>query len=101
MKQRRQVLDMGYTSEEFARTLQAAFCQPPSGMTCEQQADGWRLTGQEGLQARVRTRERSTRSIGMLALPRLEVEIAVEADSDDAIERFLLRFQQYFHKGGG
>ena len=101
MKQRRQVLDMGYTSEEFARTLQAAFCQPPSGMTCEELADGWRLTGQEGLLARVRTRERSPRSIGMLALPRLEVEIAVEADSGDAIERFLLRFQQYFHKGGG
>ncbi len=101
MKQRRQVLDMGYTSEEFARTLQATFCQPPSGMTCKELADGWQLTGREGLQARIEARELPSRSMGMLALPRLEVEIAVEADNEDAIERFLLRFQQYFHKGGG
>jgi len=70
-------------------------------MSCEEQADGWRLSSTEGLFARIQAREQSPRSIGMLALPRLEVEIDIEARTEDAIERFLLRFQQYFHKGGG
>ncbi len=101
MKQRRRVLDMGYTCEEFDRTLQTAFCASPARLTCVRQEDGWRLSSPESLLVHIQTQQQPPRNIGMLALPRLRVELALEAETEELIDQFLCRFHRHFHKGGG
>lgn len=101
MKQRLLRRDMGYRLDEFDSTLRGGFCATAPVLDCSGHAGDWRITGADGVSARLRAAPLPPRRLGMLELPRLQLELDIRAPDDAGIDAFLKRFHQHFHKGGG
>ena len=92
------VHDMGYSADEFARTLPRAMRDwPVSGGP-----DRWQVVDPLGRPiATLRIAPMAERRIGALSLPVLRVTIDLgEADGAQEAE-FVRRFERGFHRGGG
>ncbi len=101
MKRRQLTLDMGYRPDEFAQTLQGGFCSAEPRLQCHGSLPEWTLEDAKGLKTRLHIAPLPERRIGMLRLPRLQVELEMTADAESSIDDFLQRFHRHFHKGGG
>lgn len=95
---RHQRLDMGYRPDEFEHTLNRAFANAPARRIEE---GHWHWRDHSGVDVRIVTRPLPDRRIALLTLPRLEVDLDLQAERESAIDAFIKRFQQHFHKGGG
>lgn len=88
--------NMGYERAEFFRVL-------PMALT----GHGYRLDGDvihvemNPGRATIRLGARSTRRIALLTLPILPVEITFDGVAPDARDRFMIRFDNSFRRGGG
>ncbi len=101
MKQRLLRRDMGYRLDEFDRVLRGGFCAAAPQLDCQGTPGDWHIRGADGLSARFKASPLPPRRLGMLELPRLQLELDVRAPDESAIDAFLKRFHQHFHKGGG
>lgn len=116
------VLEMGYTPNEFSQTLNGSFCTQTPYTVATINDNHWQVaihpdnttdsTGKSGQPAEpdneidmqpidIRISEKKPRVVGMLRLPVLQVSFNFAHMSTLQQERFLKRFFQYFHKGGG
>jgi hypothetical protein len=86
---------MGITRAEFLRLLPAAVGRAPFLI------EGDEIHGHGAPSWRIRLREMPQRRIGLVALPVLEVELAVDAPSDAQAQAFVDRFLLGFQRAGG
>ena len=95
--------EMGYGADEFAKVLSGAFTGDQSDYCCETISTyHWRIgqTG-TGLVLEIKVCEKPPRKLGLFTLPVLQVEFQMLDTAPDLQMKFLQRFYQYFHKGGG
>ena len=86
---------MGITRAEFLRLLPAAVGHAPF------RVDGDEIHGDGAPSWRIRLHERPPRRIGLVALPVLEVELALDAPSGAQARAFVDRFLLGFQRAGG
>lgn len=92
------VLEMGCSSDEFARGLPAAM----RDWTVGGGSDAWQVSTADGTWvASVRIRPRPERRMGSLRLPVLAVTIELATATADLAKEFMRRFERGFHRGGG
>ncbi len=101
MTRRQLRLDMGYRPDEFDQTLQG-FCAARPPLHCSGSPPRWQLTDdRQGLKARIDIQSLPERRIGMLILPRLQVDLDIQSEDARALDAFMQGFHRHFHKGGG
>ena len=94
--------EMGYTLDEFCKTLHGQFIGQQSGYQCKDvSSTQWMITSSEDFSVNIRVSSAPPRNIAMLSLPVLQVVFDIQSQGDRQKEQFLKRFFQYFHKGGG
>jgi len=94
---------MGYSLEEFSRTLNGGFAAPQSGFfVTNHHAGRWTVTiPAHQLAVEITATPAAYRQLGAMMLPVLEVILRFTPDDENGRRHFLDRFWRYFHKGGG
>ena len=87
--------EMGITRAEFLRLLPAAVGHAPFLI------DGDEIHGDGAPSWRIKLRELPERRIGLVVLPVLEVELAVDTPSSAQAQAFVDRFLLGFQRAGG
>ena len=86
---------MGITRAEFLRLLPAAVGHAPFRI------EGDEIRGGGAPSWRIKLREMPTRRIALVALPVLDVELVIDADSGAEAQAFVDRFLLGFQRAGG
>ena len=95
--------EMGYRAEEFSNVLNGPFSGNKSSYRCRQiDCHHWALE-QPGavFQLDIKVAQKPPRKLGLFMLPVLDVKFTFSETEAALRDRFLHRFHQYFHKGGG
>ena len=95
---------MGYTRPEFTKVLCGPFTGEKSDYRCESVAsDHWRIKqSNEAFLLDIHIAKLPNRKLGpLIELPVLNVQFQQQDDNANLLEKFFVRFHQYFHKGGG
>lgn len=94
--------EMGYGADEFGKVLLGPFTGKSDFNAVEIGRHRWLvLLVNSAFELEIEVSEQPPRRIGLFALPVLKVRFRFERAADAERERFLHRFHQYFHKGGG
>jgi len=94
--------EMGYTLDEFSKTLHGQFVGKQSGYHCQQVSNTqWLIKSTEGFAVKITVSSAPQRKIAMLSIPVLRVNFSFQSQDKMQKEQFLKRFFSYFHKGGG
>ncbi|CAA6804153.1 MAG: Unknown protein [uncultured Thiotrichaceae bacterium] len=89
-------LDMGMSIKVFDDTLPNASIP----YSIKKVANGYQLT-HESRSIAITLKEMPPRVIAGLTLPVTHVELDFSEHTEEEIERYMLRFKRYFHRGGG
>ena len=95
--------EMGYGADEFGDVLNGRFSGDKSDYDCSQIGrHHWSVTEPgTAFSLSIKVAEKPPRKLGLFKLPVLDVKFDF-SDTEAALrERFMHRFHQYFHKGGG
>jgi len=94
---------MGYTPEEFAKTLHGQFLQNQTDFELiDSGQNHWQISFHKNKAiADIRISESTPRKIALLSLPVLDVCFLFGGLTLQEQELFIKRFFKYFHKGGG
>jgi len=95
--------EMGYTPEEFAKTLQGQFTKNQTDFTLiDSGKNHWQIRFSKNKAITdIKVSESTPRKIALLSLPVLKVCFLFTGLTSQEQELFLERFFNYFHKGGG
>jgi hypothetical protein len=95
--------EMGYGADEFGNVLNGPFSGDKSSYDCSQVArHHWSVTETgTAFELSIKVAEMPARQLGLFRLPVLDVRFDFNDTEEGLCERFLHRFHQYFHKGGG
>lgn len=86
---------MTATPTEFGNSLRAAF---PGEIG---EGDGWLEVSRQDVRVRFDYLLLAPLRIGILALPRMEVIVSIEAGQPDAVSELLERVDRFTQRGGG
>lgn len=95
--------EMGYGADEFGKVLLGPFTGDLSVFNAtEIGRHRWLISlVNSAFELEIEVLEQPPRKIGLFVLPVLKVRFQFDRSETDERERFLHRFHQYFHKGGG
>jgi hypothetical protein len=95
--------EMGYGADEFGNVLNGPFSGDKSSYECSQIArHHWSVTeAGTAFKLSIKVAEKPARQLGLFRLLVLDVKFDFNDTEVDLRERFMRRFHQYFHKGGG
>lgn len=95
--------EMGYGADEFGKVLLGPFTGERTDFkSIEIDRHRWRISlADTTFVLMIEVDEAPPRKIGLFNLPVLKVRFRFEQAEPEQRERFLHRFHQYFHKGGG
>jgi hypothetical protein len=95
--------EMGYGADEFGNVLNGPFSGDKSSYECSQVArHHWAVTeAGTAFKLSIKVAEMPARQLGLFRLPVLDVKFDFNDTEAGLRERFMHRFHQYFHKGGG
>ena len=98
--------EMGYTPDEFSKTLHSQFIQTQSAYILSNLGEThWQVILDNQTvtpaSADIKISQQTPRQIAMLKLPLLKVEFLFSHATTEQQNQFEKRFFKYFHKGGG
>jgi len=94
--------EMGYGADEFGKVLLGPFTGKSDFEVAELNRHRWLVSlAGSAFELEIEVSEQPPRKIALFVLPVLRVCFKFENAGDDERARFLHRFHQYFHKGGG
>jgi hypothetical protein len=95
--------EMGYGADEFGNVLNGPFSGDKSSYECSQiERHHWSVTETgTAFKLSIKVAEKPARQLGLFRLLVLDVKFDFNDTEVDLRERFMRRFHQYFHKGGG
>ena len=95
--------EMGYGADEFGNVLNGPFSGDKSSYICtEIGRHQWSLEQPgDSFALEIKATEKPARKLGLFNLPVLGVKFTFTDTEKSSRDKFLHRFHQYFHKGGG